>query len=190
MKKTIFALVAVFMLTLSCKKEKEQITTTPIVSVNEPAVGFMAKVIMGNNAIKKDWVSTSSNKTSSNTPISGVDFFASRGGINANELNLMSFGKFTDDKSDLAGRITIFINNVSDTGSFILDNTNYAVLSIFSNDTLQHYATDSNNKGVLNVTNYDIEDNTISGNFWFQAVYNSNSITIQNGTFVDVPFKQ
>lgn len=190
MKKTIMVLASMFMITLACKKEKEQTITTPINVVNEPSVGFMAKVIMGNSSIKKDWVSTSLNKTNTNAPVSGVDYFASKGGNNLTDLSLMSFGKFTDDTSNLSGRITIFISNVTDTGSFTLENTNYAVLSILINDTLQHYATDANNKGVLNVTNYDTLKNTISGNFAFQAAVNSNTITIQNGTFLDIPFKQ
>jgi hypothetical protein len=190
MKKIFMMLASLLMITLACKKEKEQIITTPINVVDEPTVGFKAKVIIGNNSIKKVWVSTSSNKANSNTPISGVDFFASRGGINSNQLNLMSFGKFTDDLSNLAGRITIFINNVSDTGSFVLDNNNYAVLSILNNDSLKHYATDINNKGELNITKYDTVNNTISGNFSFQAAVNSNTLTLQNGTFLDIPFKQ
>ncbi len=190
MKKTIILLASMFMITLACKKEKEQTMTAPVKVVNEPTVGFMAKVIMGSSSVKKDWVSTSSNKTTSGIPVSGVDYFASRGGINSNELSLMSFGKFTDDTSNMAGRITIFISNVSDTGTFILDNNNYAVLSLVSNQTLQHYATDANNKGVLNVTNYDTLKNTISGYFSFQAAINSNTLTLQNGAFLDIPFKQ
>jgi hypothetical protein len=190
MKKTIIVIASIFILTLACKKEKEQTTTAPINEVKEPSVGFMAKVIMGNNSVNKDWVSTSLNKTSTNTPVSGVDYFAIRGGNNLTDLNLMSFGKFIDDTSNLSGRITIFISNVTDTGSFTLDNSNYAVLSILNKDTLQHYSTDANNKGVLNVKNYDTIKNTISGNFSFQAAVNSNIIIIQNGTFLDIPFKQ
>ncbi len=190
MKKTIIALALLLLVTGACKKEKEQTITAPVKVVNEPTVGFMAKVIVGSSSVKKDWVSTSSTKTTAGSPVGGVDYFASRGGINSNELSLMSFGKFTDDTSNRAGRITLFISNVSDTGTFILDNNNYAVLSLVSNETLQHYATDAINKGVLNITNYDTLKNTISGNFSFQAAINSNTLTLQNGSFIDIPFKQ
>jgi hypothetical protein len=188
MKKIMILLAAICMVTLSCKKE--QTTIKPIIVVEEPTFGFKAIVLVGDNSVKKSWVSASANKANAIKPLSGVDYFANRGGLNPNELTLMSFGKFTDDQSDLVGRITIFINNVSDTGSFTLDNNNYAVLSIISGATLKHYATDVDNKGVLNVTNYNTVNNTISGNFRFQAVSDSNAINLQNGTFIDIPFKQ
>ena len=188
MKKTIIPFAVICLVTLSCQKERTSIK--PIIVVIEPTAGFKANVTVGNNSVKKNWVSASANKANSIKPLSGIDYFAIRGGINPNELTLMSFGKFTDDQSDVVGRITIFIDNVSDTGSFTLDNNNHAVLSLVSNNALEHYTTDSTNVGLLNVTNYNTVNNTISGNFRFQAASSSSAINLQNGTFIDVPFKQ
>jgi hypothetical protein len=70
----------------------------------------------------------------------------------------MSFGKFTDDTSSNTGRLTIYIESVTDIGTYIISgiNSNNAVLSILNGNNLEHYSSDINNQGSVIITNYDI----------------------------------
>ena len=87
----------------SCKKENNSTITASNLGVD--TIGFRAKVITA-NSVNKNWRTASANSNQT-TAVGGIDYFANRGGINPNELTLMSFGKFTDDISSNTGRLTV-----------------------------------------------------------------------------------
>ena len=188
MKKIIMILASLFLLTLSCKKENtETSVSTDLVGGN---TGFKAQITM-DNASKKNWQTASVN-VGTTSPVAGVDYFANRGGINPDELTLMSFGEFTDDPSDVSGRLSIFLSSVTDTGTYKIGgtSTSYAVLTFVNGNVMENYGTDQNDKGSVVISKYDTQNSIISGTFSFQAISGSNIISVDNGIFVDVPFKQ
>lgn len=153
---------------------------------------FVASVITSEGVIKT-WQSTANKSQTLSPAISGIDYFAVRGGIDPNELTLMSFGKFTDAPAANPGRLTIYLKSVKDTGTYVLggSSANYAVLSTLNEvGEIINYNTDNNKTGMIIISNLNVISNTISGKFSFQATNNSSGINIKNGSFTDVPFKQ
>ncbi len=188
-KKTVIYLFLVsLMVATSCQKENSN--TLPLTENIPDSIGFRAKVTTA-NSVNKNWRTTSANANQL-SPVGGIDFFANRGGINPDELTLMSFGKFTDDTSSNIGRLTIFIGSVINTGTFNIDgaNLNNAVLSIFDGNNLEHYTSDINNQGSVIITKYDTINKYISGTFSFKLGSKGNIIKVENGVFTDIPFKQ
>ncbi len=188
MKSLFFVFFVLSILSTSCNKEKTR--TKPAADFASDSIGFSAKVII-NSSVNKNWKSTSSNSNQAKA-VGGIDYFANRGGISPDELTLMSFGKFTDDTSSNTGRLTIFLKSITDTGMFNIDgiNSNYAVLSLLDGNNLEHYSSDINNQGYVNITKYDIINKIISGNFKFKLMSNGRIISVDNGIFTDIPFKQ
>ena len=188
MKSFIYGFCVLAILLTSCKKENT--ITKPASNLAVDNIGFSAKVIKS-GSINKNWRTTSANSNQAKA-VGGIDYFANRGGINPDELTLMSFGKFTDDNSSNAGRLTIFIGNVIDTGTFNIDgiNSNNAVLSLLNGNNLEHYSSDINNQGSVIISKYDTINKTMSGTFKFKLVSNGNIIKVENGVFTDIPFKQ
>ena len=187
-KSLFYGFWAFAVLLSSCKKENvvSEAASNPVAK----SIGFSARVFRSGSA-NKNWRTTSASSNQA-TPIGGVDYFANRGGINPDELTLMSFGKFTDDTSSNIGRLTIFIESVTDTGTFSIDgtNANNAVLSISNGNNLEHYASDIDNQGAVVITKYDAINKVVSGTFSFQLVASGNVIAVEDGVFTDVPFKQ
>lgn len=179
--------VSLLILSMSCSKEK--LEETPNIDFISNSLGFKAQIILPNSSIK-NWRTSSANSKS--TPLSGIDYFAIRGGINAVELTLISFGKFTDDTSGLSGRLTIFLKSIKDTGVYTIDgNTpSNAIISILNGSNLEHYSSNQNNTGSVTISKYDKVKNIVSGFFEFQLVSDSKIIKVKNGNFTDVPFKQ
>jgi hypothetical protein len=181
-------LTSLFLLTISCKKENtEPSVSTDLVGGN---TGFKAQITM-DNASKKSW-QTASAIVGTTSPVAGVDYFANRGGINPEELTLMSFGKFTDDPSGDSGRLTIFLSGVTNIGTYKIggSSTSYAVLTFVNGNVLENYSTDQNDQGSVVISKYDTQNSIISGTFSFQAISGSKTINVDNGVFADVPFKQ
>jgi len=183
-----YGLSVLAILASSCKKENTN--TNSSTNVIADTVGFAAKIMTG-NSLQKNWKSASAN-SNQGTPIPGSDYFAIRGGINADELTLISFGKYIDDTSSISGRLTMTIENVKDTGTYIFDgiNANYTVLSIANGTNLVYYSSDVNNQGTVVITKYDTINNTTSGTFNFTLTASGNIIQVENGIFTDIPFKQ
>jgi hypothetical protein len=104
----------------------------------------------------------------------------------------VSFGKYTDDTSSNTGRLTIFIESITDTGIYKIDviNANNAKLSILEGNNLIHFSSDFKHQGSVVITHYDTTNKTISGTFIFSLVSNTNIFQVQNGNFTDIPFKQ
>lgn len=188
MKSFFYCLCFLSILLGSCKKENSTIKPPSILASD--SLGFSAKVITS-NSVNKNWRTTSSNSNQV-AAVAGVDYFANRGGINPDELTLMSFGKFTDDSSSNIGRLTIFIKNVSDTGTYYINgsNPNNAVLSVSNGIGLENFTSGINHQGYVVVTKYDTIRNVISGTFVFQLASSGNIIQVENGAFTDVPFVQ
>ncbi len=187
--KSMCSLLCILIILLgACKKKvSENIVETNLLI---DSIGFSAKVITA-NGVYKGWKTTSAS-SSQLTPARGVDYFAIRGGTNADELTLMSFGKYTDDTSNNTGRLTIFIANISDTGIFKIDgvNANNAILSVVEGNNLIHYRSDFDHQGSVVISKYDTTNKTISGTFIFNLVSNTNHIQVQNGNFTAIPYKQ
>lgn len=179
--------VSLLILSMSCSKEK--LEETPNIDFISNSLGFKAQIILTNSSIK-NWRTSSANSKS--TPLSGIDYFAIRGGINAEELTLISFGKFTDDTSGLFGRLTIFLKSVKDTGVYTIDGStpSSSIISILNGSNLEHYSSNQNNTGSVTISKYDKVKNIVSGFFEFQLVSDSKIIKVKNGNFTDVPFKQ
>jgi len=189
MKKLTFILFTLVCINYSCtKKDSKNIAKVNVVKLDS-IEAFSANISM-NNQIKY-WKTSPSNITQSKA-VGGIDYFAIRGGINKNELTLISFGKFTNDTSANLGRLTIFINNVVDTGVYELGGTsiNYGIISIDNNGILEHYSTNQYKQGFVYISNYDSLNNKISGSFNFNASFDTKEISINNGSFNNVPFKQ
>lgn len=188
MKYLFYGFCVLAILLTSCKKEST--STNPASNIAVDSIGFRAKVITS-SSVNKKWRTTAANSNQT-TAVGGIDYFAIRGGINPDELTLMSFGKFTDDTSSNTGRLTIFIGGVTNTGTFNVDgiNANNAVLSIFDGNNLEHYTSDINNQGSIIITKYDTTNKSISGTFSFKLVSNGKIIKVENGVFTDIPFKQ
>lgn len=189
MKKIILILIVIVSVISACTKEEIKTTAKLNIEKTDSVDAFLANILI-NNTIKY-WKTTSSNNTQSKA-VGGIDYFALRGGINKNELTLISFGKFTNDTSANLGRLTIFINNVVDTGVYELGGTsiNYGIISIDNNGILEHYSTNQYKQGLVYISNYDSLNNKISGNFNFNASFDTKEISINNGSFLSVPFKQ
>lgn len=187
-KSLFYSFCVLAILLSSCNKENSSTKPTPIIAID--SIGFSAKVIMA-SSVNKNWRTTSANSNQAKA-VGGIDYFAIRGGINPDELTLVSFGKFTDDTSSNAGRLTIFIGSVTDTGTFYIDgnNANKVVLSILNGNNLENYFSDINNQGSVIITKYDKINKTISGTFNFKLVSNGNIIKVENGIFTDIPFRQ
>jgi hypothetical protein len=186
-KKSLFYCFCVLVIfATSCKKQHTNTSSNG----NADTVGFAAKMITG-NSLQKNWKSASAN-SNQGAPVPGSDYFAIRGGINSDQLTLMSFGKYIDDTSSISGRLTMTIENVKDTGTYIFDgiNANYTVLSIANGTNLVYYSSDVNNQGTVVITKYDTINNTTSGTFNFTLTASGNIIQVENGIFTDIPFKQ
>lgn len=188
MKSLFYDFCVLAILLTSCTKESTN--TAPASNIALDSKGFRAKVITSTSD-NKNWRTVSANSNQA-TAVGGIDYFANRGGINPDELTLMSFGKFTDDTSSNTGRLTVFIGSVTDTGTFNFDgiNANNAVLSIYDGNNLEHYSSDVNNQGSVIITKYDTINKSISGTFSFKLVSIGKIIKVENGVFTDIPFKQ
>jgi hypothetical protein len=189
MKKVSLILLVILFLTYACSKEEIKSILNVNIGKADSNEAFSANILMNNNV--KYWKTTSANINQSKA-LGGIDYFAVRGGLNKNELTLMSFGKFVDDTSANLGRLTIFINNVIDTGIYELGgiSNNYGIISIDDNGILEHYRTNQYKQGLVYISTYDTLNNKISGSFDFNASDNAKEISINNGSFFDVPFKQ
>lgn len=189
MKKIVLLLSVLLAVCAGCTKDDA--TKDPANIQPETLTAFNAKMKMNNTT--KTWKSASSSSTNSTAvPAAGVDYFANHGGINPNEMTLISFGKFTDDKSTNLGRLTIFLNDVSDLGTYKIGGSSASngVISVFNNERLEHYSTNQNNEGAVIITKYDLVNNVVSGSFSFTATNENNKLEITDGSFTDVPFKQ
>jgi len=189
MKKSFFLLIFCVFFLASCKKDKALITT-PIIPTTTAVKGMQANISKAGMA-KRSWRTVpSSAAADSATP--GVDYYAVRGAMNPNELTLFSFGRYTDDTSSVAGRITIFLSSVNDTGSYMLggSSTGNAQITLVDGATIEHYATDRlDNVGTVYVSEYDTLNSIISGSFKFQAISGSSVVRVDSGAFYRVPFR-
>ena len=190
MKKTIIILSSLLLFIMACTKEKAENTIVTNNQVDNSTV-FKAQIMIANTT--KSWKSAPAvtTKTESNA-VAGIDYFATRGGINSNELTLISFGKFTDDTTTNAGRLTLFLNSVNNTGIYEIGGTtpNYGVLSILNGGNLEYYSTNQNKLGSVIISKYDTINNIISGTFTFNALFETKELSISNGSFANIPFKQ
>lgn len=180
-----------FVLALSIACTNENANKNPINNPSETLTAFSAKMKI--NSTTKIWKSIPLSTTNSQTePVAGIDYFAIRGGINENEMTLVSFGKFADDANDTVGKLTLFLNDVSDIGTYEVGGStaSYGVISIVNNSQIENYSTNQNNSGAVIITKYDLVNNVFSGTFTFNATNGNNQLEITNGSFKDVPFKQ
>jgi len=188
MKSLVYSCLLVTVLFCSCAKEKVNPISTSNLVVDTR--GFSAKIIVDGSVIK-NWKTTPTIQTQT-APLAGIDYYAIRGGIQPNELTLFSFGKYSDDNSTNNGRLTIFIDSVRDTGTYEIgqNNTNNVILTIPNANDIEQYTATMNKKCVIQITKYDTIKNTVSGTFNFELSSTVKKISVENGIFTDIPFKQ
>jgi len=176
-------------LIISCNKKEIGSPNSPNIVTSDD--GFKASFKVHGEK-PKIWTSASNNANQSK-PTAGIDYFALRGGINPSELTLMSFGRFTDDTIDFIGRLTIFISSVKDTGTFFIGGTtiNNANISIPTQNGIESFNSGEMTTGSLTITKYDTINNLIDGTFGFLLTNRLGTpLSISNGSFMDIPFKQ
>ena len=190
MKNTIIAFSSLILFSMACTKEKAENTIVTNNQVDN-STAFKAQIMIANTT--KSWKSAPAITTLTvSNAVAGIDYFANRGGINPNELTLISFGKFTDDTAANAGRLTLFLNSVNKTGIYEIGRTtpNYGVISILNGGNLENYSTNQNKFGSVIISKYDTVNNIISGTFTFNALFETKELSISNGSFTNIPFKQ
>lgn len=194
MKNCILIFFLCLLFIVSCKKEKPDIilreTPTTVPTKKVPIQGIQASISKA-GAARRGWVSApSSAAADSATP--GVDYYAISGAINANELTLFSFGRFDDDTTSVAGRITIFLSSVHDTGTYLVggSSSSNAQITLIDGAAVETYSTDGlDNTGSVYISEHDTIQNLVSGTFTFQAIGGSSGIRVDSGSFYHVPFR-
>lgn len=177
MRTFIFPMLLLALLFANCKKSDPMVIDTETKTLLDPNEKGVALQV--NN---RSWFSD----TTANA------FFATRGGINPDELTLIAVGGFADQVI-LIDRITVFLSSVTNVGTLNLggatnNSANFTTADATGN--LLMYNTDSTHTGTITITEYDEPNNKISGVFDFAAVSSMGAIELKSGIFQDVPLRQ
>lgn len=171
------AIVMCVILFSSCQKDKETAVTpgTQTTATNNESKGVVAAKIND-----RQWKSAAKKTIDSNA------FLAA---INSGTLQIKTFGYFTDTSGLVSeDQLGIYIDGVTDTGTFALSMTNYIVYNQLMDNPL-YYSTQKSNIGTVRISN--LTDTSISGSFecTVESTSGTGSIIIREGTFSNVLFQ-
>lgn len=194
MKKMILYCTAVSLLALSaCTK------TAPLTTKDNQAVTSLAQSDI-NEAAKKQrkgmgakingtrWLANGLQADS--TPLPGAAFYGSFG-IDSASLLLVGYGSFVGFENASYAYVLLFVNGFNGTGTYPMGGYNgvnsFGVFtSVYEDGSFDQFYS-GENSGILNITSYDQQNQTISGDFNFSAVSSSDSsIIIKNGQFASL----
>ena len=174
--KNLFILFFVLLM-VSCRKVDKVAAPTPVQSAttnNAPQDIVSAKIN------DRQWKSAAKSTAAPEAYLAAM---------NAGKLQIKTFGSFTDSAGVITqDQLGIYIDGVTDTGTYTLSFTNYIVYNQLS-DTPQYFSSQSANIGFVRITN--LTDTTISGTFECRVdnTFGSGSVQVKDGSFSNVRFQ-
>lgn len=162
---------------VSCQKTNKPGMVSPA-SPNATNTSSQEKIVAKINDRK--WQSAA--KTTSDTKV----YLAA---INSGKLQIKTFGSFVDSSGVITqDQLGIYIEGVTDTGTYTLSFSNYIVYNQLS-ETPQYFSSQSTSIGFVRITN--LTDSSISGTFECQVDNTSGSgvVSIKEGSFANVIFQ-
>jgi hypothetical protein len=159
----------------SCQKSEKKLVTSGTATGSNAFKGEVTAKING-----RQWQSAAKKAADSNAYLAA---------INSGKLQIKTFGLFTDSLGTIGDeQLGIYIDGVTDTGTYTLSMSNYIVYNQLS-DVPKYFSSQLSNSGTVHITN--LSSTAVSGTFQctVEQTSGTGSLLIKEGTFTNVIFQ-